>query len=106
MEFVVIRKKWIIEIFIVKYSLKKGIFHQKVGILEDSKGNKISFSGSDNETAFGWKNNIEEFKVFRSWVENEKPTFCFYQKWSETHFHIRAKSTLSPFPDAIEKAFT
>ena len=41
-------------------ALQKGIFHQKVGILEDSKGNKISFSGSDNETAFGWKNNIEE----------------------------------------------
>jgi superfamily II DNA or RNA helicase len=51
---------------------KQGIFHQKVGILEDSEGNKISFSGSDNETASAWQTNIEEFKVFRSWKEYEK----------------------------------
>lgn len=51
---------------------KRGIFHQKVGILEDSEGNKISFSGSDNETASAWQVNIEEFKVFRGWKEYEK----------------------------------
>lgn len=51
---------------------KQGIFHQKVGILEDSEGNKISFSGSDNETASAWQANIEEFKVFRGWKEYEK----------------------------------
>lgn len=49
-----------------------GIFHQKVGILYDSKGNIISFSGSDNETANAWLNNIEEFKVFCSWDEMQK----------------------------------
>jgi len=54
---------------------KRGIFHQKVGILEDKEGNKISFSGSDNETAAGWLDNIEEFKVFRSWIESEKEYF-------------------------------
>lgn len=50
---------------------QKGIFHQKIGILEDSEGNVISFSGSINETAAAWKDNIEEFKVFRSWVPGE-----------------------------------
>ena len=44
-----------------------GIFHSKVGIVEDSEGNKVSFSGSVNETAMGWSQNIEEFKVFKSW---------------------------------------
>ncbi|MEM2888126.1 MAG: restriction endonuclease subunit R, partial [Candidatus Bathyarchaeia archaeon] len=44
---------------------KTGIFHQKVGILEDADGNIISFSGSINESAMSWENNIEEFKVFR-----------------------------------------
>lgn len=44
-----------------------GIFHSKVGIVEDSSGNKVSFSGSVNETAMGWSQNIEEFKVFKSW---------------------------------------
>jgi len=51
---------------------KRGIFHQKVGILEDVEGNCLSFSGSENESASGWLSNIEEFKVFRSWVGEEK----------------------------------
>ena len=48
-------------------SQRKGIFHQKVGILKDSYGNIITFSGSINESASGWLENVEEFKVFRSW---------------------------------------
>ena len=59
----------------VKGSSRSGIFHQKVGILEDKEGNKLSFSGSDNETINGWQQNIEEFKVFRNWVEAEKKYF-------------------------------
>ena len=47
--------------------LLDGLFHQKVGILRDDEGDVISFSGSVNETAAGWTENIEEFKVFRSW---------------------------------------
>ena len=50
---------------------RDGIFHQKVGILRDSDGNMITFSGSVNETAMGWLGNIEEFKVFRSWESVE-----------------------------------
>lgn len=49
-----------------------GIFHSKVGIMEDECGNLVSFSGSDNETASGWLHNIEEFKVFCSWHDEEK----------------------------------
>jgi superfamily II DNA or RNA helicase len=51
---------------------KRGIFHQKVGIFEDKERNRISFSGSDNESASAWEKNIEEFKVFRDWEEGER----------------------------------
>lgn len=47
------------------------LFHQKVGLITDQEGSKVSFSGSINETAAGWTKNIEEFKVFRSWQEGE-----------------------------------
>lgn len=50
-----------------------GIFHQKIGILEDGNGEFISFSGSINETATAWTSNVEEFKVFRSWITGEIP---------------------------------
>ena len=51
------------------------LFHQKVGILEDYNGNRLSFSGSLNETALGWLENIEEFKVFKEWVPGHKEFF-------------------------------
>ena len=43
------------------------IFHQKIGIGFDQDGNQLSFSGSINESANAWLNNIEEFKTFKSW---------------------------------------
>jgi superfamily II DNA or RNA helicase len=64
-----------------------GIFHSKVGIIEDVRGNQISFSGSVNETAMGWSQNIEEFKVFKSWDDGSKKFFAhdvqtFEKYWS------------------------
>ena len=51
----------------------RGIYHPKIGILLDNENppNMISFSGSVNESAMGWKHNIEEFKVFRSWIAEQ-----------------------------------
>ncbi len=49
-----------------------GIFHEKIGIFEDIEGNVLSFSGSINETASGWDSNVEEFKVFKGWLPEEK----------------------------------
>lgn len=84
--------------------LKQGIFHQKVGILEDSKGNTISFSGSDNETAAGWRENIEEFKVFRSWIESEKEYFDADLLKFEKFWSGQAKRTkIFEIPKAIEQ---
>ncbi len=49
-----------------------GLFHSKFGIFTDRDQNQISFSGSVNETASGWAANFEEFKVFRSWLPDQK----------------------------------
>lgn len=62
--------------FVVKKDVNEidesALFHQKVGILEDREGLQLSFSGSINETASGWLNNIEEFKVFKSWEPGQE----------------------------------
>lgn len=47
------------------------LFHQKVGIIFDADGDMLSFSGSINETAQAWMQNIEEFKVFKSWESGQ-----------------------------------
>ena len=61
-----------LEIKISLVSEGTGIQHQKTGILEDSKSNIVSFSGSDNETKGGWIDNIENFHVFCSWKEDDQ----------------------------------
>lgn len=50
--------------------IAEGIYHQKVGVLSDGSS-YVSFSGSVNESETGWLHSIEEFKVFRSWIEGE-----------------------------------
>jgi len=55
-----------------------GIYHEKVGIITDEAGNRIAFSGSVNETAGGWLNNRESFKVHRSWGGEREAQFVDY----------------------------
>ena len=45
----------------------RGIYHEKVGIITDREGNRLSFSGSINETGAGWISNRESFHVHLSW---------------------------------------
>ncbi len=66
------------------------LFHQKVGIVKDTEGNAISFSGSINETGAGWLHNIEEFKVFKAWDSREKKYFDtdnehFFRLWENKY---------------------
>lgn len=44
-------------------------FHAKYGIFVDGEGNKIAFSGSNNETRAGMIDNYEVFDTFPSWNE-------------------------------------
>lgn len=52
--------------------VRKGLEHQKLGILYDDAGAIVSFSGSENETVYGWLHNDEQFHVFCSWIEGDK----------------------------------
>ncbi len=65
------KKRLEIKVAICNFNNSKSVFHQKIGIIEDELGACITFSGSDNESANGWLYNIEEFKVFRSWISEE-----------------------------------
>lgn len=47
-------------------------FHPKFGIMTDSEGNQIAFSGSINETLNAWKYNVENFDVYRSWEQGQE----------------------------------
>ncbi len=40
------------------------IFHEKAEFFTDSKGDRIAFSGSNNESLCRWEKNIESFHVY------------------------------------------
>ncbi|AIY06813.1 hypothetical protein Plano_2848 [Planococcus sp. PAMC 21323] len=60
-----------IKIALIKDNNSIGIFHEKMGIVEDEKGNKIAFTGSLNETGAAFSHNYESIDVFRSWTFEE-----------------------------------
>ena len=89
---------------VVGKRIRNSLFHQKVGVIFDGSGNIISFSGSINETAQAWLNNIEEFKVFRSWepgqvdyLQSDLRKFLAYWKNERTDI-----ADVYDVPDAIK----
>lgn len=58
-----------------------GMYHEKMGIIEDAEGNKVAFSGSNNETANALLANYETVDVYTSWsvdlerVQNKEASF-------------------------------
>jgi superfamily II DNA or RNA helicase len=50
-----------------------GLFHDKVGIFADADGNRVTFTGSANETWAAWSGraNHEYFHAFASWREHD-----------------------------------
>lgn len=86
---------------------KTGIMHQKVGILYDQAGNRLSFSGSNNESASGWLGNTEEFKVFCSWQSPVLGVFIdsdeqkFRQFWEGQRYDVDVMTV----PKALKSKF-
>jgi superfamily II DNA or RNA helicase len=57
-----------IKIALIEDNTGIGIFHDKLGLVEDKEGNYIAFSGSLNETANAFSHNYESIDIFRSWT--------------------------------------
>lgn len=72
-----------------------GMYHEKMGIIQDGHGNKIAFSGSMNESATAMSINYETIDVFRSWVdasENDRVTLkenAFFSIWNDDEPNIQ-----------------
>ena len=44
-----------------------GLYHEKIGVFEDARGDYVTFNGSPNESWNGWVGNAESFALHRSW---------------------------------------
>ncbi len=80
------------------------ILHQKIGILTDGENNTLSFSGSNNESAYGWAYNSEKFKVFFSWeVNNEAFISQDVEDFEDLWNNRSIKTEVIPFPEAVKQ---
>lgn len=82
-----------------------GMYHEKLGLMEDSSGNKIAFSGSMNESYNAMVNNYETIDVFCSWKsENEKTRVLQKEEaFSKIWGNYDSKLKVMSFP-SIEKS--
>ena len=82
-----------------------GIFHEKIGIVIDSDGNKVAFTGSMNETYSGLLQNYESIDVFCSWRDEDSERvkikeYAFDTLWD----NLDTAMEVIPFPNvAIER---
>lgn len=86
-----------------------GMYHEKMGIIEDALGNKIAFSGSNNESATAMSINYETMDVFRSWgdpSEIERVRLkenAFYSIWHDIEPNIKVLEFQNITDALIEK---
>ena len=81
------------------------IFHEKVGIFTDSKGDRIAFSGSNNESLGGWSNNVESFHVYCGWEGDRdlervnEEAYRFEQLWNDLSPNVK----IFDIPEAVKQ---
>lgn len=74
-----------------------GIYHDKLGILDDFDGNTIVFYGSSNSSISGYQNNYEKIRIVKSWITSDLESIqdeCgeFDKLWSGTNPHVTSYS--------------
>ncbi len=86
-----------------------GMYHEKMGIITDAQGNKVAFSGSNNESATAMYVNYETMDVYRSWGDEsecervllKENAFCSI--WNNSEPNIKVLEFPSISQTMIEK---
>ena len=79
------------------------MYHEKMGLITDSDGNTVAFSGSMNESENAFKENYESFDTFCSWTNDFERVItkqmAFKAIWEDYEPGVE---TLD-FPEAVKK---
>jgi superfamily II DNA or RNA helicase len=82
----------------------RGIYHDKVGLFTDPKGDRVTFDGSANESWSAWSEwgNYEAFHVFCEWIDPERvveDAQTFTRLWD----NLEPGLEVIPFPDVARE---
>ena len=83
--------------------LKRGIYHEKIGIFTDKDGNSIAFTGSSNETAGGLTENFESVHIFCSWDDPQYRVSMISDDFAKLWNNNTAGLEVLPFPEAAKR---
>ena len=92
-----------IKIAITESDNNIGMYHEKMGIMEDEDGNRIAFTGSNNASSNALFFNYEAMDVYCSWTVDEERVQskeqAFYSLWN----NIEPNVTTYEFNDITEE---
>ena len=78
------------------------MYHEKMGLITDSDGNTVAFSGSMNESENAFKDNYESFDTFCSWTNDSERVFqkqmAFKAIWEDYEPGVETID----FPEAVK----
>ena len=80
-----------------------GMYHDKIGIMEDEDYNKIAFSGSLNESANAFANNFESITVFKSWEETRPYLDEIEKDFDLLWTNLTDRVLVIDFPEAVKQ---
>lgn len=85
---------------------RSGLYHEKIGIFADGAGNRVSFTGSANETAAAWSGsaNHEGIEVFPEWSGDSEARRCsrHADQFDETWHGLRRNLYVTSVEDAAK----
>lgn len=71
-----------------------GIYHDKLGIMEDFEGNVVVFYGSANSSLSGYQSNYEKIRIVKSWIVSDTESIAdehreFKALWENTNPYVK-----------------
>lgn len=79
------------------------MFHDKQGLITDSEGNVVAFSGSMNESQNAYFGNYEHIDVFASWTKDEDRVLTKMSSFKAMWNDYEPGITVVNFPDISEE---
>lgn len=81
-----------------------GIYHDKLGILEDFNGDVVVFYGSANATGPGYQNNYEKIRTVKSWIPTDAESIADEQEEFENLWNgVNPFVKVYPYKESAKK---
>lgn len=91
-----------IKIAILNYGTDIGMYHEKIGIMEDEEGNKVAFTGSYNESLNSYVNNFESLDVYTNYSQDYNRVYQKEKDFDNLWNNSTEKLKVVEFPIAVK----